>query len=69
MTAVSPIMAIAATLAAVASRKFPAATAEMDTTAFKFAAVNSAVVAAASRRALFKATVPAVQTASAAVWA
>jgi|GEM_PF-4149304 len=45
------------------------ATAEIETTALRFATVKRAVVAVAIWRALFNATVPAVQTASAAVWA
>ena len=49
--------------------QFPTVTADIETTALRFAAVNSAVVAMAICRALLRAMVPAVQIASAVVWA
>ena len=63
------IIAPAATFAAVASRKLPAATAPIAMVAFKFAAVNAATIAIPALRTAFKADVLATQINSAAEWA
>ena len=55
ITADSAIIATAATFAAAARRKFPTATAEMESAALMFAAVKRAVVAMAISLALLRA--------------
>ena len=66
ITADSAIIATAATFAAAASRKFPAATAPTAMVAFRFAAVNAVTIAIPALRTAFKADVLAAQIISAA---